>query len=151
MMNKLKILLFVGLNIGLGHQAFANDVQHEQYQQLLKTLEQPQSVYVPPVVEEKVDSSLYKNEYEVDWRSRPQFNITAQEYKSYKTPVKVKMTVIASTGYIGNAEVVKSSGSKKIDQKVVDAVKLARLDKIAHVDKNVTYTLIHDFDIKKPL
>ncbi|MTD11781.1 hypothetical protein GIX10_10150 [Acinetobacter sp. YIM 103518] len=61
------------------------------------------------------------------------------------------MTVIASTGYIADAVVLKSSGSQVIDIKVLDAVKLARLSKIPHVDKTVTYQLIHDFEIKKPL
>lgn len=123
----------------------------DKYEQLLKALETPQVQYEIPQNDYKIDPKLYKNEYEVDWASHPQFKITAQEFKAYKSSIKVKMTVIASTGYIADAVVLKSSGSKVIDEKVLDAVKLARLSKIPHVDKTVTYNLIHDFEIKKPL
>ena len=123
----------------------------DQYSKLLKILETPQPKYEIQDRDYKIDTKLYKNEYEVDWASRPQFNVSAQEFKYYKNAIQVKMSVIASTGYIGDAVVVKSSGSKIIDQKVLDAVKLARLDKIPYVDKAVTYNLIHDLEIKKPL
>ena len=143
-----KIFLILSLVGGISLQYVYAEAR---YDELLKVLKTPQEEYKVQKQEYKIDSKLYKNEYEVDWTSRPQFNITAQEFKQYKSAIQVKMMVIAGTGYIADAVVLKSSGSKAIDKKVIEAVKLARLSKIPYVDQAVTYQLIHDFDIKKPL
>ena len=148
MQNISRVFLIISLG---GFISFSSVYAEDKYEQLLKVLETPQAQYKVPKDDYKIDPKLYKNEYEVDWALNPQFKITAQEFKAYKSAIKVKMTVIASTGYIADAVVLKSSGSKAIDKKVLDAVKLARLSKIPHVDKTVTYHLIHDFEIKKPL
>ena len=148
MQNISRVFLIISLG---GFISFSSVYAEDKYEQLLKALETPQAQYEVPKDDYKIDPKLYKNEYEVDWASHPQFKITAQEFKAYKSSIKVKMTVIASTGYIADAVVLKSSGSQVIDKKVLDAVKLARLSKIPHVDKTVTYHLIHDFEIKKPL
>ena len=122
-----------------------------KYDQLLKILETPQPNYVIKDDDYKIDPKLYKKEYDVTWRVRPKFEISPSEFKQYKSPVKVKMIVVATTGYIADIQILKSSGSNTIDRKVKEALTVARLESIPFVDKSVTYELIHEFDLKNPL
>ena len=89
--------------------------------------------------------------YEVSWVNAPQYVLNAQDIKGYQRPVKIELTVIAETGYIGASQIVQSSGSKSADQKIQKALQVARLDPIPLVDKNLTYTVIQNFDEKNPL
>ena len=61
------------------------------------------------------------------------------------------MTVIASSGIIAKVEILKSTGSKLLDAKVIDALMQAKLESIAMVDRNITYNLIHELEINNPL
>lgn len=61
------------------------------------------------------------------------------------------MTVIASSGIIAKVEILKSAGSKVLDAKVIDALMQAKLESIPMVDRNITYSLIHELEINNPL
>ena len=106
---------------------------------------------MPPILDYKIDPKLLNKSYEVNWSISPKFNFTATELKSAQSPVKVKMTVIASSGIIAKVEILKSTGSKLLDAKVIDALMQAKLESIPMVDRNITYTLIHELEINKPL
>lgn len=123
----------------------------QSYDALLNTLTKPPVIYVGKDEDYKIDPRLLKNEYVVDWAIRPQFNLNPDELETYKRPLSVELTVIASSGNIVKSSVVKSSGSKNIDAKVVQALKSARLEAIPFVDPNVTYVLVQNFTMKDPL
>ncbi|MEZ2902175.1 hypothetical protein ACBQ24_05385 [Acinetobacter terrestris] len=122
---------------------FAND---QKIDALLQSLTTPQKNYVPSALDYKIDPKLLEKSYEVNWSISPKFNFTATELKSAQSPVKVKMTVIASSGIIAKVEILKSTGSK-----VLDALMQAKLESIPMVDRNITYTLIHELEINNPL
>ena len=61
------------------------------------------------------------------------------------------MTVIVSSGIIVKVEILKSTGSKLLDAQVIDAVMQAKLESIPIVDRNITYSLIHELEINNPL
>jgi hypothetical protein len=151
MKKQLRFLSVLGLCM-LSQLSYANTAESiNQPSKLRELLETPLPTYEYKKEDYQIDKKLYKQDYDVGWRSRPQFNITSQEFKQYKSPVKVKMTVVASTGYIADSQIIKSSGSTQIDKKVKEALTLARLDVIPFVDKSVTYELIHEFDLRNPL
>lgn len=127
---------------------FAND---QKIDVLLQSLTMPQKNYVPPVLDYKIDSKLLNKSYEVNWLIPPKFNFTTTELKAARSQVKVKITVIASSGIIAKVEILKSTGSKVLDAKVMDALMQAKLESIPMVDRNITYTLIHELEINKPL
>ncbi|TCB55729.1 energy transducer TonB [Acinetobacter terrestris] len=127
---------------------FAND---QKIDALLQDLTTPQKNYVLSALDYKIDPKLLKKSYEVNWLIPPKFNFTATELKAAQSPVKVKMTVIASSGIIAKVEILKSTGSKVLDAKVIAALMQAKLESIARVDRNITYTLIHELEINNPL
>ena len=59
--------------------------------------------------------------------------------------------MIASSGMMAKVEILKSTGSKLLDAKVIDAVMQAKLESIVLVDRNITYSLIHVLKINNPL
>lgn len=118
---------------------------------LLQSLTTPQKKYVPPALNYNIDPKLLNKNYQVNWLIPPKFNFTATELKAAKSPVKVKMTVIVSSGIIAKVERLKSTGSKVLDAKVIDAVMQAKLESIPIVDPNITYILIHELEINNPL
>ncbi|NNH39466.1 hypothetical protein HLH17_01195 [Acinetobacter sp. ANC 5380] len=61
------------------------------------------------------------------------------------------MTVIASSGIIAKVEILKSTGSKLLDAKVIGAGMQAKLESIPMVDRNITYSFIHVLEINNPL
>ncbi|NNH87546.1 energy transducer TonB [Acinetobacter terrae] len=118
---------------------------------LLQSLTTPQKNYLPPALDYKIDAKLLNKNYQVNWLIPPKFNFTATELKAAQSPVKVKMTVIVSSGIIAKVERLKSTGSKLLDAKVIDAVMQAKLESIPMVDRNITYSLIHALEINNPL
>lgn len=106
---------------------------------------------MPPALGYKIDPKLLNKNYQVNWLIPPKFNFAATELKAAKSPVKVKMTVIASSGIIAKVEILKSTGLKVLDAKVIDAVMQAKLESIVLVDRNITYSLIHVLEINNPL
>ena len=128
---------------------FAND---QKIDALLQSLTTPQKKYVPPVLDYKIHPKLLNKNYPVNWLIPPKFNFTAIELKAAKSQLKVKMNVIAtSSGIIAKVEILKSTGSKGLDAKVIDAVMRAKLESIPMVDRNITYSLIHELEINNPL
>ena len=123
----------------------------QPYDALLTLLKKPPATYVMRDEDYKLDPKLLKDEYLVDWAIRPQFDFSPQELKNYKQTLSVEMTVIAASGTIVQSQVVKSSGSKKIDEKVVKSLRYARLESIPFMDPNVTYKLTQNFTMTSPL
>lgn len=120
-------------------------------EELLKILKTPVAEYQPTRVSDVINPKAKIKTYEVSWVNAPQYVLNAQDIKGYQRPVKIELTVIAATGYIGASRIVQSSGSKSADQKIQKALQVARLDPIPLVDKNLTYTVIQSFDVKNPL
>ncbi|MFD1438996.1 hypothetical protein [Acinetobacter terrae] len=106
---------------------------------------------MPPVLDYKIDPKLLNKNYQVNWLIPPKFNFVATELKAAQSPVKVKMIVIASSGMIAKVERLKSTGPKLVDAQVIDAGMQAKLESIARVDRNITYSLIHVLEINNPL
>ena len=123
----------------------------EQEDTLLNTLIQPQPEYVMHDEDYYIDPKILKSSHVVGWVVAPQVDISRQEYRGYKRPVEVAMTIIAATGKIAESKMIRSSGAKKVDQKVLQALSQALLERIPYADANATYVLTQKFDIEKPL
>jgi len=106
---------------------------------------------VPPVLDYKIDPKLLNKNYQLNCLTPAKFSFTATGLKAAKSPVKVKMTVIESSGMIAKVEILKSTGSKLLDAQVIDVGMQAKLESIALVDRNITYSLIHELEINNPL
>lgn len=118
--------------------------------ELLKLLKTPVAEYEPTRVADVVDPKLKRKEYVVSWVNAPLYKGSLIEKKDYKHPVKIELTVIASTGYIGSSKIIASSGSKSFDLKVQKSLLVARLEPIPMVDKNLSYTVEHEFSMTPP-
>ncbi|WP_168379652.1 energy transducer TonB [Acinetobacter cumulans] len=123
------------------------DAQVNALLQLLKT---PVEEYQPTRVADVIDPHVKPKMYEVSWVNAPQYVLSASEMKTYKHPVKLQLTVIAATGYIVSSKLIASSGSKSFDQKVQKSLLVALLEPIPMVDKNLSYTVEHEFAIHPP-
>lgn len=123
------------------------DTRVDELLQLLKT---PVAEYEPTSVADVVDPKIKKKEYVVSWVNAPLYTASLLETKNYKHPVKLELTVIASTGYIGSSKIIASSGSKSFDLKVQKSLLVARLEPIPMVDKNLSYTVEHEFSMTPP-
>lgn len=123
------------------------DTRVDELLQLLKT---PVAEYEPTRVADVVDPKIKKKEYVVSWVNAPLYTASLLETKNYKHPVKLELTVIASTGYIGSSKIIASSGSKSFDLKVQKSLLVARLEPIPLVDKNLSYTVEHEFSMTPP-
>lgn len=128
-------------------QANADSRTHE----LLTTLNTQQPVYVMRDEDYKIDPKILKNSHVIGWVTAPLVDVSRSDYVGYKRPVAVEMTVIAATGVIAKTVIQQSSGSKKVDRKVQQALALAQLEKIPFADANLIYQLQQKFDIEKPL
>lgn len=106
---------------------------------------------MPPALGYKIDPKLLNKNYQLNCLTPAKFNFTATELKAAKSPVKVKMTMIVSSGIIAKVERLKSTGSKLLDAQVIDAGMQAKLESIALVNQNITYSLIHVLEINNPL
>ena len=144
-------------NIGMGSWAVAlmcsspmSWSNTDPYFALNQLLHTPVAAYHIDDTPYHIDPKFLKDDYVVTWSSLPQFNFSSQELTQYKKPLQVELTVIASSGLIVDAKIVKSSGSKLIDQRVLEAVKIARLERIPLVDQNLTYRLVQDFKLTNP-
>ncbi len=129
---------------GLTSVSWADAARLEALNQLLHSAP-PQ--YVMDDQPYEIDPKFLQEQYQVTWASLPQFNFTSKELKQYRQPLQVELTVVASTGMIVSSKILKSSGSKLIDQRVLLAVQAARLERIALVDQNLTYKLVQDFKL----
>ncbi|WP_180153242.1 MULTISPECIES: energy transducer TonB [unclassified Acinetobacter] len=117
---------------------------------LLQLLKTPIEEYQPTRVADVIDPHVKPKMYEVSWVNAPQYVLSASEMKTYKQPVKLQLTVIAATGYIGGSKLIASSGSKNFDQKVQKSLLVARLEPIPMVDKNLSYTVEYEFTLHPP-
>lgn len=117
---------------------------------LLQLLKTPIEEYQPTRVADVIDPHVKPKMYEVSWVNAPQYVLSASEMKTYKQPVKLQLTVIAATGYIGSSKLIASSGSKNFDQKVQKSLLVARLEPIPMVDKNLSYTVQYEFALHPP-
>ena len=148
-MSKLNFSLLI-LPITLQSWAFANDAQSVT-DRLLATLKAPQPAYVMRDEDYLLDPKILKNSHVVGWVKAPFVDISRIDYVGYKRPIDIEMVVIASTGRIAQTKILQSSGSKKVDSKVQEALSTAVLEKIPYADANVSYVLRQKFDIEKPL
>ncbi len=127
------------------------ETTHQAEVNLLETLKAQQPAYIMRDEDYRLDPKILKNSHVVGWVKAPLVDISRHEYMGYKRPVDVEMIVIAATGRIAQSNIVQSSGSKKVDAKVLDALSSAILEKIPYADAHVSYTLRQKFDIEKPL
>lgn len=118
-----------------------------QTDELLKMLTTPIAEYKVDTQPYVIDPKIAKRQYEVTWRVQPSFRVNAEDYQSYRQPVKVEMIVEAGSGQILQSKTIKSSGSFRVDQKVHDALQHAVLQPLPMVEKTMRYTLVHDFNI----
>lgn len=144
MKNYLKCILMLFCS-GVTHFSFAESNQTADLLNILK-IQTPEVKTERPVEQQKIIKD-YKNEYVVDWVAKPKFDVNASDMKTYKNPVKIRMTILGSSGLVIKSEIVKSSGSKAVDAKVVQALASAKLQPIPYADQTVIYELVHDFAI----
>lgn len=114
---------------------------------LLTTQQQPYVPRADPALEKKLKAQQNNKNYQVGWVNRPKIEFSDSDYKGYKNPIKLKLVVLADDGRIVKAEVLRSSGSKALDAKVVQALASAQLESIPMMDRNVIYSFEHEFSI----
>ena len=130
--------------------AYPEDLDTALEQELKALLITEQQPYVPkadPALDKKLKAQQNNKNYQVGWISRPKIEFSDSDYKGYKNPVRLKMLVLADDGRIVKAEVLKSSGSKTLDAKVIQALSSAQLEAIPMMDRNVIYSFVHEFSI----
>lgn len=120
----------------------------EELKALLTTKQKPYVPKADPVLDKQLKAQQNKKDYQVGWVKRPKIDFNQQDYKTYKNPVRLKLTVMANDGRIIKAEVLKSSGSKTLDAKVIQALASAQLESIAMMERNVIYSFVHEFSIQ---
>lgn len=114
---------------------------------VLMTEQQPYVLKADPQLEKKLLAQKNNNNYQVGWIVPPKIEFKEGDYKDYKNPIRLKMTVLADDGRIIKTEVLKSSGSKMLDYKVIQALASAKLEGIPMMDRNVIYSFVHEFSI----
>lgn len=119
----------------------------QELKALLTTQQDPYILKADPDLEKKLKAQQNNKNYQVGWVSRPKIEFTDSDYKGYKNPIRLKLVVLANDGRIVKAEVVKSSGSKALDAKVIQALASAQLESIPMMDRNVIYSFVHEFSI----
>lgn len=119
----------------------------EELKSLLTTQQQPYVAKVDPDLEKKLKAQQNNKNYQVGWISRPKIEFSDSDYQGYKNPIRLKLVVLANDGRIVKADVVKSSGSKALDAKVIQALASAQLESIPTMDRNVIYSFVHEFSI----
>jgi hypothetical protein len=152
MMKLLQQWVGLGLLCVSSPSIFANtpDLTDALEAELSVLLNAKQSAYIPqadPKLEKQLAQQAKKSNYQVSWIKRPKIEFTDGDYKGYKNPVLMRMTVLADDGRIVKSEVVRSSGSKSIDQKLIQALASAQLEGIPNMERNVIYSFIHEFSI----
>lgn len=144
------ITLFIYVVFGMSSVLLTSNLHADaQTEALIKRLQMTTPQY-------QVDQTPYhpksiQKQYSVTWKRPPIYHISAQEALLLKPDVEIEMTISAGTGEVIQAKVRQSSGSKAIDQRILDALNHAKLESIPGVDKNLTYGLVHRFQIKNPL
>lgn len=128
-----------------------NTVQAEEMDSitdLMQTLKTktPEIKEVEPVKQQEIIKN-YKKEYVLDWLVKPKIEVSDADMKTYKNPVKIKMTVLGSAGLVIKSDILKSSGSKSFDAKVVQALASAKIQPIQYADQTVIYELVHEFSV----
>ncbi|QCO22541.1 hypothetical protein C9E88_014095 [Acinetobacter cumulans] len=122
-----------------------------QTDELLKMLTTPIAEYKVDTQPYVIDPKIAKRQYEVTWRVQPSFRVNAEDYQSYRQPIKVEMIVEAGSGQILQSKTIRSSGSVRVDQKVHDALQQAKLQPLPMVERTLRYSLVHEFNIAPPL
>ena len=133
--------------ISLAYPENLDQALEEELKSLLTTAQKP---YVPKVdleLEKQLKAQKNNKDYQVGWVSRPKIEFMDSDYQSYKNPLRLKLTVLADDGRIVKTEILKSSGSKALDAKVIQALASAQLESIPMMDRNVIYSFVHEFSI----
>jgi TonB family protein len=151
-MNTLQQVLAVALLGCMSTMSFAypEDLEHaleEELKSLLITEQKPYVAKADPELEKKLKAQQNSKNYQVAWVSRPKIEFSDSDYKAYKNPLRLKLLVLADDGRIVQTEILKSSGSKALDAKVVQALASAQLEPIPMMDRNVIYSFVHEFSI----
>lgn len=152
MMQKVRQWMGLGLLCAISQSGFTSSLDLDALEAELSTLLNTQQKIYVTKPDSKLEKQLSKQaqnmEYQVSWIKQPKIEFTEGDYKGYKNPVLLKMTVLADDGRIVKTEVVKSSGSKILDQKVIQALASAQLEAIPNMERNVIYSFMHEFSIK---
>ena len=124
-----------------------NEALEEELKSLLITQQTPYVPKADPILEKKLKAQQNNKNYQVGWVSRPKIEFMDSDYQAYKNPLRLKLTVLADDGRIVKTEILKSSGSKTLDAKVIQALASAQLEPIPMMDRNVIYSFVHEFSI----
>jgi len=127
------------------HPVYANDLKN---QKLMQQLTQPLAEYHLPSLKDAVNPALLNRSYQVSWIAEPQLDLTEHERRHVKAEVKLKISVVARTGYIAKVQLLQSSNLKAVDQKIERAVMISSLEPIKGLDQNVVYVIDYTMQLK---
>ena len=142
---KTKILLITMLSV-LVQTVFASP-ESDKSKQLLSVLNQTTFMDGYPDIKEDFNADEYVNRYKRGWEKAPEFNLSSTEIKAAKENVEVKITAFPN-GRIQNVELLESTGNSKVDQKVISALKKAKLKAMPYPDESLTYDMIQKVKLK---
>ena len=136
---KTKILL-IASSLMLVQPTFAK-TKTDKSQQLLDTLKATSFMDDYPDLKEDFDADEYVNRYKRGWQKAPAFDLNRNEVKAGKETIEVKITAFPD-GRIQNVELIESTGYAKTDQKILNAIKKAKLKAMPYPDESMTYDVI---------
>ena len=142
---KTKILLITMLSV-LVQTVFASP-ESDKSKQLLSVLNQTTFMDGYPDIKEDFNADEYVNRYKRGWEKAPEFNLSSTEIKAAKENVEVKITAFPN-GRIQNVELLESTANSKVDQKVISALKKAKLKAMPYPDESLTYDMIQKVKLK---
>ena len=142
---KTKILLII-VSVILVQTTFASP-ESDKSKQLLSVLNQSTFMDGYPDIKDDFNADEYVNRYKRGWEKAPVFNLGSHEFKAGKENIEVKITAFPD-GRIQNVELLESTGSSKTDQKVVSAIKKAKLKAMPYPDENLTYNIIQNVKLQ---
>ena len=121
--------------------------ESDKSKQLLSVLNQTTFMDGYPDIKEDFNADEYVNRYKRGWEKAPEFNLSSTEIKAAKENVEVKITAFPN-GRIQNVELLESTGNSKVDQKVISALKKAKLKAMPYPDESLTYDMIQKVKLK---
>ena len=121
--------------------------ESDKSKQLLSVLNQTRFMDGYPDIKEDFNADEYVNRYKRGWEKAPEFNLSSTEIKAAKENVEVKITAFPN-GRIQNVELLESTGNSKVDQKVISALKKAKLKAMPYPDESLTYDMIQKVKLK---
>ena len=147
LMKFLFLIASIQISLVLSAQLRADDSVSKN-QQLMQSLAITVPDYQPTPLKDLIIAKQMKRQYEVTWRARPDLSFVDANNTQLKASVKIKMTVVAKTGYIVDVHFIQSSNSKKVDEKIKQALLVASLEPISGLAADVVYDIEHTLLLK---